>query len=88
MSMSDYANANGDEGTFENLLLVYGKEGKFINSSEIHSCKGPHGRTIFFTSENGTETLRKIAKEAESINEEENIEESDNENASEGENDE
>lgn len=60
MSMSDYVNADGESGTFEDILSVYGKAGEFINNHKIHSCRGPHGRSIFFTSENGAETLRKM----------------------------
>lgn len=70
MSMSDYANVNGDSGTFENVLSVYGKAGKFANNHQIYSCRGPHGRTIFFTEENGAETLSKTADETESENDE------------------
>lgn len=60
MSMSDYVNPSGEEGTFENILSVYGKAKQFINDHKIYSCRGPHGRTIFFTAENGSETLRKM----------------------------
>jgi formamidopyrimidine-DNA glycosylase len=70
MSMSDYLNVTGESGTFENILSVYGKAGKFINHYKIYSCKGPHGRTIFFTAENGTETLRKINSSEKSSSEE------------------
>lgn len=59
MSMSDYVNADGNLGTYEEHLLVYGKADKSINGHLIYKCKGAHGRAIFFTDENGADTLSK-----------------------------
>jgi formamidopyrimidine-DNA glycosylase len=63
MSMSDYVNADGNQGRYEDCLLVYGKANKSINGHLIYKCKGPHGRAIFFTDENGADTLSKAEPE-------------------------
>lgn len=57
MSRENYVNPNGSYGTFDELCKVYDKAGQSVNGHKIHTCKGPHGRTIWFTEENGAETL-------------------------------
>jgi formamidopyrimidine-DNA glycosylase len=58
MSHVNYVNPSGSKGTFGNHCKVYDKEGQTIDGYKIHSCKGSHGRTIWFTEENGSDTLK------------------------------
>lgn len=58
MSHENYVNPNGSYGKFDSICKVYDKEGQTINGHKIYSCKGPHGRTIWFTEENGIDTLK------------------------------
>jgi formamidopyrimidine-DNA glycosylase len=48
MSMSDYINADGVKGEFQNKLKVYGKEGQLIEGKIIKMKKGSHGRNIWY----------------------------------------
>ena len=50
VSMKDYKHIDGTHGSFQELLKVYNKSGSIIDSKEILTKKGKHGRNIWYVS--------------------------------------
>lgn len=48
VSMSDYIHIDGEKGTYENRLKVYGNDKKYIDGKKIQCMKGPHNRNIWY----------------------------------------
>lgn len=48
VSMTDYVHLDGEHGTYQKHLRVYGKENETFEGRPILSAKGPHSRTVWY----------------------------------------
>ncbi len=48
VSMTDYVHIDNTLGEHEHHLKVYGKNKEYIDGKEIRTCKGAHGRTMWY----------------------------------------